>query len=76
MEVKLRIQQNGKPATGINAYVVDGDDSWAEIAATSNDKGEIALPVASEGSYIVRVQAETGSKDIRVKTGQERVVNI
>jgi hypothetical protein len=76
MEVKLRIQQNGKPATGINAYVVDGDDSWAEIAATSNDKGEIGLPVTSAGTYVVRIQTSSGAKDVRVKTGEEPLISI
>lgn len=76
MEVKLRLVKNGKPAAGINAYIVEGDDSWAEIAATSNDTGEIGLPVTSQGEYVVRVQAESGTKDVRVKTGQELLVNI
>lgn len=76
MEVKLRLVKNGKPAAGINAFIIDGDDSWAEIAATSNEAGEIGLPVSSAGTYVVRVLAESGTKDVRVKTGEEVSVNI
>ena len=68
MDVNLQIKINGKAAQGITAMIIDGPASWVEIAATTNEQGQISLPVNKKGTYRVKLFTEIGEHIVDAET--------
>ncbi len=76
MEVKVILKRNGKPVEDVTAMIVDGDASWPEIAASSNENGEVALIVSEPGKYTVRIFSEQGERDVVIAADEVKTIEI
>lgn len=76
MKLQIKITKDNIPIEGITAMVIDGPESWPEIAAISNEVGEISFQVDTKGSYKVRLFVENNTKTITVNTNEALVVNM
>lgn len=73
MKLHIKLTKDNAPAQDITAMVIDGPGSWPEIAAISNENGEISFQVETEGTYKVRLFKEDDVKTISVNTGETMV---
>lgn len=76
MKLQIKITKENIPLKGITAMVIDGPESWPEIAAISNEVGEISFQVDTKGSYKVLIFVENTSEIITVNTSEALVVNM
>ena len=72
MKLSINITKGGAPLEGVTAMIIDGPDAWPEIAALSNEAGEVSFQVEAAGMYKVRLFTENAEETIAVKTGEKK----
>lgn len=70
MELDIKILKDGAPVNGVTGMVVDGPASWPELAAISNEDGQLSFEVDAPGTYEVQLFMEDSTETISVKTGE------
>lgn len=70
MELDIKILKNGTPVGGVTGIIASGPGSWQEIAAVSNEEGNLSFDVDEKGTYQVQLFTEDHSDLLAVETGK------
>lgn len=76
MELDIKILKNGTPVGGVTGIIASGPGSWQEIAAVSNEEGNLSFDVDVKGTYQVQLFTEDQSDLLAVETGKTVILEL